>query len=109
LEVDSMSESTHLFSKKGLWICVLAALVVCAWMCADAFAGNKKSNPSDQGAANGVAHRVAALEAALAETQTDLAEAQQQIAALDADLATVEGQVADLEDRVAALESAAAP
>ena len=102
-----MSESTHLFSKKGLWIVVVAAVVTFAWMCADAFAGNKKSNPSDTGAANGVAHRVAALEAAMTAVQADLDAALAQIAVLDADLAAVEGQVADLETRVAALEAAA--
>jgi len=102
-----MSETTHLFSKKGLWIVVVAAVVTFAWMCADAFAGNKKSNPSDTGAANGVAHRVAALEAAMTTVQADLAAALLQIDALDADLAAVESQVTSLEARVAALEAAA--
>jgi uncharacterized coiled-coil protein SlyX len=105
-------ETSQLFSRKGLWVCIVAAIIACAWAASDAYAGKgNKGNgggPSDTGAANGVAHRVAALEAQMA---TALAT----IAALDADLAAVEGQVAtlqthvdDLEARVAALEAAAA-
>jgi chromosome segregation ATPase len=100
-----MSESNHesgqLFTRKGLWICVIAAIIACAWAASDAYAGKKNKNngngPSDTGQANGVAHRVAALEAGLAS-------ALDMIAVLDTDLAAVEGQVAGLETQVADLE-----
>jgi hypothetical protein len=104
-----MSDSNRLFTRKGLWVCLAATAIACAWMASDAYAGKKGNNggPSDTGAANGVAHRVAALEAGLA-TALDA------IAVLDADLTTAEGQiasleadVADLQGRVAALEAAA--
>lgn len=97
-----MSQSRELFSRKGFWICLLAAALACAWV-SDAFAGKGKGTgggPSDQGLANGVAHRVAALEAGLAETQTALVAALEEIDALTA-------HVADLEARVTLLESAA--
>lgn len=97
-----MSQETHIFSRKGLWICAIAAVLACAWMCSDAFAGKKGNNASDQGQANGVAHRVDALEAAMADTQTALADALDRITLL-------EGDVTALEARVAALEAAAAP
>jgi hypothetical protein len=64
----------------------------------DATAGNKKSNPSDTGAANGVAHRVAALEAAQAETEDA-------IALLVETVASLQEQVFELEARVASLEA----
>ena len=117
-----MSVSNPMFSRKGLWICVFGAMIACAWTASDAYGGKKNKNnnngngPSDTGQANGVAHRVAALEAGLAG-------ALDMIAVLDGDLATVEGQVATLEgevelleiqvfdlgQRVAILEAAAAP
>jgi hypothetical protein len=96
-----MSQETSIFSRKGLWICAVAAALACAWMCSDAFAGKKGNNASDQGQANGVAHRVDALEAAMADTQSALADALDRITLL-------EGDVTDLETRVAALEAAAA-
>lgn len=105
-----MSQTRELFSRKGFWICLLAAAFACAWV-SDAFAGKKGSNsgpPADNGLANGVAHRVAALEAAMAGTQTALAEALDRITLLEGDVTLLEGQVADLNGRVAALEAAAA-
>jgi hypothetical protein len=89
-------------TRKWIAAFVLVALVCLYWMVSEASAGNKKSNPSAQGAANGVAHRVAALEAAQAETD-------EAILALTTAVADLQGQVADLESRVAALETAAVP
>jgi len=103
-----MSQDKQLFTRKGLWICAIGAALACAWICSDAFAGKKGNNASDQGQANGVAHRVAALEAALADTQDALAGAVDRITALEGDVTLLEGHVADLEARVLALESAAA-
>lgn len=89
-------------TRKWIAALVLVTLVCLYCLASDAFAGNKKSNPSSTGAANGVAHRVAALEAAQAETD-------EAILALTAAVTTLQGQVADLESRVAALEAAGAP
>lgn len=78
----------------------LAVAIGMLWASGDAAAKNKNSNPSPQGAANGVAHRVAALEAAVAELTVFAEEAAASIIAL-------EEQVDDLEARVADLEAAA--
>lgn len=89
-------------------VCVLAALLGLFWAGSDAGAANKKSNPSPQGQANGIAHRVAALEATVAAQEDRIAALEG--AAMDlADAVTaLQTQVADLETRVAALESATA-
>jgi TolA-binding protein len=79
---------------------VLAVTMAMLWASGDVSAKNKNSNPSATGAANGVAHRVAALEAAVGELTEFAEEAAASIMAL-------EDQVADLEGRVAALEAAA--
>jgi len=105
-----MSQSRELFSRKGFWICLLAAALACVWV-SDAFAGKNKGNgggPSDQGLANGVAHRVAALETGLAETQAALAETQVVLDAALGEIDSLSTQVAALEARVALLEAAAA-
>jgi hypothetical protein len=80
----------------------LALALGMLWASGDASAKNKNSNPSAQGQANGVAHRVAALEAAVGELTEFAEEAAASIVAL-------EEQVAELEGRVAALEAAAIP
>lgn len=104
-------------SRSAVFACLLAAAFVLLWAGTEASAAKKNKNepnPSDTGAANGVAHRVATLEAALADTQQTLLLALDQIAlledqivALDDQVLTLEGQVADLEARVLALEAAA--
>ena len=95
--------------RQYVWTGILAAAVGCGWFTSEGFAGKKAPNPSDNGAANGVAHRVTALEAALADTQDALVEAIARIDLLEDDVTTLEDEVADLEERVAALEDAAAP
>jgi uncharacterized coiled-coil protein SlyX len=100
-------EPASLFSRKGLWVCVVAAIIACAWVATDAYAGNKKSNPSPQGEANGVAHRVATLESKLAAALEVIAALDSDLAAVEEQVATLEDQVADLEARVADLEAAA--
>jgi uncharacterized coiled-coil protein SlyX len=87
-------------------VCMLVALLG-VWAASDAAAGNKKSNPSPQGQANGVAHRVAALEATVAAQEERIAVLED--VALDlADLVNgLQTQVTGLEARVAALEAAA--
>lgn len=87
--------------RKSAAVFVLVALVGLFCLVNGADAKNKKSNPSDPGQSNGVAHRVAALEAA----QTDTDEA---ILLLLAALTDLQSQVSDLETRVADLEAAAA-
>ena len=90
-------------------VCLLAALLGAFWANSDAAAGNKKSNPSPQGQANGVAHRVAALEAAVAAQAEQIAALEEVVLGLDDAIAGLEAQIADLDARVAALEAAAVP
>lgn len=95
--------------RKYVLTCLLAVSVGGLGMGTDVFAGKNKNgpNPSDTGAANGVAHRVAALEAAVANTQDALLLAIEQITVLEEDVTLLEGDVSALEARVAALEAAA--
>lgn len=86
-------------------VALLAALVFLYWMASGASAANKKSKPSDTGAANGVAHRVAALEAAQAETDAALVLLLDAVGTLQTEVSNLELQVSDLEARVAALEA----
>ncbi|HSG73328.1 MAG TPA: hypothetical protein VLA12_23130 [Planctomycetaceae bacterium] len=94
----------------------LAVVIGFLWASGDASAKNKKSKPSAQGQANGVAHRVAALEATVGELAGFAEEAASRIVALEGEVADLEGNVADLESEVAdlqarvmALEAAAIP
>jgi len=82
-------------------VCVVATLLGLFLVASNADAGNKKSNPSPQGQANGVAHRVAALEAAVAAQDTRISDLE------DAVLILADA-VADLQTRVQTLEDAAA-
>jgi hypothetical protein len=84
-------------TRRWIAVLVLVALVCLYLMVSDASAGNKKSNPSDTGAANGVAHRVAALEAAQAETEDALALLVETVASLQSQVEELEGRVATLE------------
>lgn len=95
-------------TRKWIAAFVLVALVCLYWMVSNASAGNKKSNPSDTGAANGVAHRVAALEAAQAETEDAIALLIETVGALQGDVTALQDQVVALETRVQALEDGAA-
>jgi uncharacterized coiled-coil protein SlyX len=95
-------------TRKWIAAFVLVTLVCLYVLVSDASAGNKKSKPSDTGAANGVAHRVAALEAAQAETEEAIVLLTAAIAQLQTDAASLQTQVADLEARVLLLEGAAA-
>ena len=105
----------------------LAVVVGILFASGDAAAKNKKSKPSAQGKANGVAHRVAALEATVGELagfaeeaaarimalEGEVADLETEVAdlevALETEVAVLELEVADLEARVAALEAAAVP
>lgn len=87
----------------------LAVVIGILWASGDASAKNKKSKPSAQGQANGVAHRVAALELAVGELTGFAEEAAARIMALEDEVADLEVEVADLEARVLALEAAAVP
>jgi uncharacterized coiled-coil protein SlyX len=89
-------------------VCLLAALLGAFWAASDAAAGNKKSNPSPQGQANGVAHRVAALEATVAAQEDRIAALEGAAMDLADAVLALQSQVAGLEARVLALESAAA-
>jgi hypothetical protein len=104
-----MSDSNQLFSRKDLWVCLAAAAIACAWAASDAYAGKKGNNggPSDTGAANGVAHRVASLEVGLATALDAIAILDADLATVEGQAATLEGQFADLEARVLVLEAAA--
>jgi uncharacterized coiled-coil protein SlyX len=96
--------------------CTLALTVALVWAAGDVSAKkdrnrNNTPNPSDTGAANGVAHRVAALEAQLAETQDVLMEVmdavvmlQETVEDLEGDVALLQDDVADLNDRLTAVE-----
>jgi uncharacterized coiled-coil protein SlyX len=90
-------------------VCLLAALLGAFWAASDADAGNKKSNPSPQGQANGVAHRVAALEATVAAQEERIAALEGATLELAEAVTTLQAQVAALEAAVMELQSAAAP
>ncbi len=89
-------------------VCLLAALLGAFLAVSDAAAGNKKSNPSPQGQANGVAHRVAALEATVAAQAEQIAELEGAAMELGDAVLALQSQVAALEVRVLALETATA-
>lgn len=88
--------------------CTLALAVALIWAVGDASAKRNRSNtpnPSDTGAANGVAHRVAALEGQLAETQDVLMELMDAVATLQETVEDLEGDVVLLQDEVADLDA----
>jgi hypothetical protein len=103
--------------RKCVAIGVVAALLCLCLIAAEATAAKKKTpNPSPTGQENGVAHRVAALEAnqglimeRLVAVEEALGAVGGDIGALETDVAALQMQVAGLEARVAALEMAAAP
>jgi uncharacterized coiled-coil protein SlyX len=95
-------------TRKWIAAFILVALVCLYCLVSDVFAGNKKSKPSETGAANGVAHRVAALEAAQAETEDAIALLVETVGALQTEVSALQSQVTLLEGRVADLEAAGA-
>ncbi len=101
-----MSQQTSTTFRKISAVCVLTALLG-FWAASSATAGNKKSNPSPQGQANGVAHRVAALEATVAAQEERIAVLEDVALDFGDAVLALQAQVADLQARVAALEAAA--
>jgi hypothetical protein len=101
--------------RKCAAIGVVAALLCLCFIAAEATAAKKKTpNPSPTGQENGVAHRVAALEAnqglimeRLVAVEEALGAVGGDIGALETAVATLQMQVADLQMRVAALEAPA--
>ena len=87
-------------------VCLIAALLGMFWVGSDAGAGNKKSNPSAQGQANGVAHRVAALEATVAAQAEQIATLQEVVEGVGGALDDLQMQIDALDARVALLEGA---
>jgi len=97
-----MSQQRWTTVRKISTVCVVATLLGLFLAASNADAGNKKSKPSAQGQANGVAHRVAALEAAVAAQDTRIGDLEDAVLIL-ADAVT------ELQARVDALEAAAIP
>jgi chromosome segregation ATPase len=90
--------------RKGALVFALAAMLALFGASGETSAKNKKSNPSDQGLANGIAHRVAALEEIVGETNDAIAMLIETVAELQAQVNELTDANADLEVRVDDLE-----
>ena len=91
--------------RKEAVVFALAAAMAMFALSGETSAKNKKSNPSDQGAANGIAHRVAALEEAQADTDEAIAMLIAAVADLQAAVDELEVQVDDQQVQIDALDA----
>ena len=109
-----MRRESSIMARKT-WMACLLALGLCLLTVADVPAGKKNRsntttpppNPSPVGEANGIAHRVAALEAAQAETDEILSLVMERVMTLEDQVRALQEAVLILDARVAALEEAA--
>jgi hypothetical protein len=100
--MQNVSQSSY---RKGALVCALAAMLALLAASGELSAKNKNSNPSTTGQSNGIAHRVAALEAAQGESDEAITMLLAAVAELQQQIADLQVQVDDQQVQIDALDA----